>query len=170
MTVTITQKGDITQVGENVRLESGPVRKIAIATEELLHDDATAGHYYVGERIEDGVRKIGRDALGKPIVLGEEMTYLQWGGRNTVPVMGWYVYKTGPAGADRLEFNADNIAALNEKISALEAITGRSQEDDVRLNLLRGDLHRIENIWLEIGVYEDRDTALANAVAAASEE
>lgn len=55
-------------IGDRVRVERGPRMVTAIATEELLDDNVTAGHYKVG----------GFDKLGKPIVLGQEFTYLDW--------------------------------------------------------------------------------------------
>lgn len=51
-----------------VRIEEGPAKLTAIATPELLDDAVTLSHYAVGKP----------DALNKPIVLGEEMTYLDW--------------------------------------------------------------------------------------------
>lgn len=66
-------------VNATVRIEDGPPRKRAVATEELLSDVATAGHYQVGEP----------DALGNPIVLGQEMDYIDWKCTSRV----WNVYK-----------------------------------------------------------------------------
>lgn len=63
---------NITEVGDTLRIEPGPRMVTAIATDALLHDDRTAGHYAVG--------KI--DSAGKVIVLGEEMTYAEWGGND----------------------------------------------------------------------------------------
>lgn len=68
----------LTEIDGRVRIESGPKRVVAVATEELLANDATALHYAVGNK----------DAVGKPIVLGEEMTYIDWMGER-----GWYVYE-----------------------------------------------------------------------------
>ena len=58
------------QISPRVRVEPGPVRRTAVATEELLADTATAKHYEVGRR----------DAAGEPIELGKEMTYLDYKG------------------------------------------------------------------------------------------
>lgn len=67
-----------TEIDGKVRIDTGPRRKQAVATEEILGDEVTATHYKVG----------GRDALGKVIALGEEMTYLDWLGDRV-----FYVYK-----------------------------------------------------------------------------
>lgn len=66
------------QFSETVRIERGPARKQAIATPELLSDDVTARHYQEG----------AKDALGKPIKIGDRMDYLDWKGAYV-----WYVYK-----------------------------------------------------------------------------
>lgn len=62
-------------------IETGPFIKTAVATPELLADDVTATHYAVGKG----------DQTGKPIVLGEPMTYADW--RN--PDRAWNVYQWG---------------------------------------------------------------------------
>lgn len=51
-----------------VRVEKAKPYRKAVATEALLDDQVTAEHYRVGSA----------DSLGKPIVLGEEMTYVDW--------------------------------------------------------------------------------------------
>ena len=66
------------QVSASVRVESGAKRETAKATKELLDDTVTHPGYKVGER----------DALGKVIALGKEMTFLDWYGPEV-----WYVYK-----------------------------------------------------------------------------
>lgn len=68
----------LTEIDGRVRIESGPKRVVAVATNELLDDEVTASHYAAGKK----------DAVGKPIVLGEEMTYIDWMGER-----GWYVYE-----------------------------------------------------------------------------
>lgn len=86
----------LVQVSPRVRVEPGPVRRTAVATEELLSDAVTARHYKptpkdpeTGDFVRD--KKGGfigpRDAAGKPIVLGEEMTYLDWRGKRV-----WKIY------------------------------------------------------------------------------
>lgn len=60
----------LTEIDGKVRVEIGPPRKREVATEELLSDEVTASHYQVGKP----------DALNKPIVIGEEMDYLDWKG------------------------------------------------------------------------------------------
>jgi hypothetical protein len=77
----MSKKREFIEIGETVRVENGPARKTAVATEELLDDAVTASHYAVGEW----------DAMGKPIVLGEPMTYLDYRGEWV-----WYVYQLRP--------------------------------------------------------------------------
>ncbi len=62
------------------RVEAGPAYKTAVATPELLDDHVTASHYKVGQK----------DAMGKTIVLGERITYLDYKGVDV-----WYIYKLG---------------------------------------------------------------------------
>jgi hypothetical protein len=66
-----------------VRVEPGPARRTAVATEELLADAATAKHYQVGLR----------DAAGDPIEIGKEMTYLDYRATRV-----WKVYLLSDAG------------------------------------------------------------------------
>src|SRR6476661_6554669 len=74
---------NITNVGDNVRIEPGPKLVTAVATEELLHNSRTAEHYVEG----------GRDSNGRPIELGKEFTYLEWGGTETERKEVFYVYR-----------------------------------------------------------------------------
>jgi hypothetical protein len=133
----------------------------AIATEALLHDDRTASHYYVGTRQEmrDGklvdVPGVGSD--GKPIVLGEEMEYLEWGGATQDPVVVWYVYQKTPADQERLDFNDQTIAKLRAQLA--------SEPDELAHEELTYELDRILNVWQPAGVYEDADSALVAAIA-----
>jgi hypothetical protein len=71
-------KREMIEIGTTIRVENGPARKTAIATEELLDDKVTASHYKVGLK----------DAMGKPIAIGEPMTYLDYKGE-----LVWYVYQ-----------------------------------------------------------------------------
>jgi hypothetical protein len=85
----------ITNVGSNYRIEPGPPRITSVATEELLHNDNTAGHYH--PPIVDGESvTFAKDADGKPIKLGEEFTYLDWGGDNYEGKRIFYVYEKQP--------------------------------------------------------------------------
>jgi hypothetical protein len=93
-------KSESIKISESIVIESGPAKKKAIATEELLSDAVTAGHYKAGMRKitkPDGsvVEKPYVDAMNKPIVLGEEMTYLDWLG-----AWVWYVYQEREVGID----------------------------------------------------------------------
>lgn len=65
---TVRINPDLIEIDGVTRVERGPKTCVAIATEALLDDAVTANHYQVGSP----------DALGKPIVLGEEMTYRDW--------------------------------------------------------------------------------------------
>jgi len=71
----------LVQINDNIRIESGPLRKKAKATKELLKNSVTAGHYKEG----------AIDSLNKPIVLGEDMDYIDW--KN--PERCFNVYKIG---------------------------------------------------------------------------
>ena len=59
---------DLIEIDGVVRVERGPKTVTAIATAELLDNSATAAHYQEG----------AADAIGKPIAVGEEMTYHDW--------------------------------------------------------------------------------------------
>lgn len=74
----IKQQEPIIEISPMIRVERGPARKTAMATEALLDDAVTASHYHVGTR----------DAMGKEIVLGEPMTYLDYLGEWV-----WYIYQ-----------------------------------------------------------------------------
>lgn len=74
-------KREMIEIGTTIRVENGPARKTAVATKALLDDAVTASHYAVGER----------DAMGKEIVLGEPMSYLDYFGEWV-----WYVYQLRP--------------------------------------------------------------------------
>lgn len=64
------------QISPSLRIEDGPARKRAVATEELL----------AAIRRDYRERMIGAD--GKKIVLGAEMEYLDWFGPRV-----WYLYR-----------------------------------------------------------------------------
>ena len=66
------------QVSASVRVESGARRMAGKATEELLADTVTHPSYKVG----------AKDALGKEIVLGKDIAYL-----DIYAPEVWYVYK-----------------------------------------------------------------------------
>ena len=93
MDIKITFNGDIISLGDKVRIERGHCRRNAVATKELLSNDVTAAHYFAGMRkVSEGgktVEKVGIDALGKPIVLGEPMDYIDW----KSPERAWYLYQ-----------------------------------------------------------------------------
>jgi hypothetical protein len=68
---------DLSEIDGKVRVERGPARKTAKATEALLSNDRTLSHYQIG----------ALDAAGQPIALGKPMTYLDW-----LAAKGFYVY------------------------------------------------------------------------------
>lgn len=70
--------GTLVQVSDRVRVERGPAKKKAKASDKLLSDEVTAKHYKPGKP----------DAEGKPIEPGKEMAYLDWKGEHV-----WKVYK-----------------------------------------------------------------------------
>lgn len=80
---TVKRDGDMILIGSKVRVEQGPPLVTAKATAELLADAHTASHYAVGKP----------DALGKPIVLGEDFSYLDFGGSETDGKRVWYVFE-----------------------------------------------------------------------------
>lgn len=84
--------------GDKVRVEPGPRRRTGKATTELLSDEKTAPHYQAGNP----------DADGKPIKIGETMTYLDWMGE---PV--FYVYRR--VDDDRFE----EVAVIDDRDEAI---------------------------------------------------
>lgn len=87
------QNEDIINVGSNYRIEVGPAVATAIATEELLHDDNTASHYHAPIERDDGGISYAKDRLGNPIIIGEEFSYLDWGGANADGKRVYYIYE-----------------------------------------------------------------------------
>lgn len=67
----------LTEIDGRIRVESGPVRRTAEATEEVLA--TLPDHYAVGKP----------DALGKTIALGEPMDFIDW----LAPERAFYVYE-----------------------------------------------------------------------------
>jgi hypothetical protein len=133
---------NIIQVSPTVRVEPGPPRKTAKATQKLLDDKVTAKHYQVGRR----------DAMGKFIVLGEEMTYLDWKGDKV-----WYVYK----------LTATDVPLHPKCAAQLDPLhkSGSLAIEDARA-VETGFVHR----WLPVGVHGDKEQALAIANLAATPE
>lgn len=103
MTAKVTRKGSyLSLAGDTVRVEEGPALIVEKATAELLHDDNTAAHYYEGTRPIEfidakgqpySVPRVGRDALGNIIKVGEKMAYLAHGGRTRPTVRCFYIYQ-----------------------------------------------------------------------------
>jgi hypothetical protein len=103
MSANVTRKGNIIVLGDDqIRIEEGPKLRTAVANEELLHDDNTADHYYAGVKdmhFLDALGKpytqprLGRDAVGNVIKLGEEFTYLDRGGKAASGSKCFYIYQ-----------------------------------------------------------------------------
>lgn len=145
------------QIGDKIRIESGPARLTALATPELLDDAVTAAHYQLPraaspEEIADPtlptpdgkVRAL--DALGVPIEEGREMTYLDWKG-HAVGASGstvFYVYAFEPMTEDEI---------------AERGLRDRPDWADL------GDegQRALTMIWREIGVDQTEDEAIARA-------
>lgn len=81
-----------------VAIELGPKRLKVRASDENLSDSMTARHYHA-PKTKDVIGKDGKphketvyakDALGKPIEVGKDMTVLDWKGTMSKPV--WYIY------------------------------------------------------------------------------
>lgn len=101
---------ELIEIGSTIRVENGPVRRTAEATEELLDNTRTATHYQVEEK----------DALGKSIVLGEDMTYLDYKGEWV-----WYVYhleddETAPDGKRWMTVSVEDTK--EDAMAAAEAL------------------------------------------------
>ena len=90
-------KRELIEIGITIRVENGPARKTGVATEELLDNKNTAEHYQEG----------AKDAMGKQIVLGEEMTYLHFRGD-----LVWYVYQLEETPIDGPSINGIRTAKL----------------------------------------------------------
>ena len=116
--------GKIIEIGKTIRIEDGPPRKKTIATAEVLDDKITAKHYQKGKS----------DAMGKKIVLGEEMTYLDYYGNRV-----FYIYAFGKVGIDK-----DGVIILPGDKSGREAV-------------------KTEERWLPAGVEETEEMAKAVA-------
>lgn len=90
---------------DQVRVEEGVPMVKAVATEELLHDDQTAPHYYAGVRDREffdaqgkpfTTPALGRDAKGKVIVPGEEIHYRDYGGGKSPGSRCFFVFVKRP--------------------------------------------------------------------------
>jgi hypothetical protein len=144
MTATVSKhpnNENITRVGDNVRIEPGPKLVTAVATEELLHDNRTAGHYHVG----------GRDSKGRPIELGKEFTYLEWGGNEAEPKLVFYVYKKVPVNSVDEFIGEDEPNPHFVPQHVRDAATAGERGDD---------LVAFDYKWEEVGVRATYEAAL----------
>jgi hypothetical protein len=106
MTAKLTRKDSVIVLGDDeVRIEEGFVLKSSTATEELLHDDNSAQHYYTGVRDREYLDEAGKpytvpvvgvDAKGKVIKLGEEMHFLAYGGVKAPAERCFYIFVKRP--------------------------------------------------------------------------
>ena len=131
---------ELIQVRDTVRVEFGPVRKTAVATEELLSNSKTAGHYYAGMGVDPMTKQLkqGIDAFAKPIVLGEEMTYIDYKG-----VGAFHVYEL--------------------RDTFLEKITGRPTDNKANAQIDANGKVIVEQRYIEADVIVDREEAIAAA-------
>ncbi len=123
--------GKIIEIGNTIRIEDGPARRKTIATAEVLDNRITAKHYQEGKS----------DAMGKKIVLGEDMTYLDYYGNRV-----FYIYGLGEVGIDK-----DDVIILPGDDSGREAV-------------------RTEERWLPVGVEDTQEKAQAVAAGLAGGE
>ena len=118
---TIRINEDLVEIGGKARVERGPARKTAEATEALLSNDKTARHYQVSEPVmsEEGwqVGWTHRDALGQPITLGKPMTYLDYLAGPTA----FYVYQLDERGNWQEDSVHDDEATALARASTLAA-------------------------------------------------
>lgn len=130
----------ILQVGDNIRIEPGPKLVKAVATEELLHNNRTAAHYQVGER----------DARGRPIELGKEMSYLEWGADDTPINEVFYVYeKVAVNSTDEFIDDEPNPHFVAPHIREAAANGERGE-----------DLIAYDYKWIEIGIKATEEKAI----------
>jgi hypothetical protein len=125
-------KRELIEIGSTIRVENGPARKTAVATKELLDDKMTASHYQVG----------AFDAMGKRIVLGERMTYLDYRGE-----LVWYIYQEGEVG----------INAKGEVLFPDSPLILKNYEPEGKVAV------RTEQRWLPAGIETTQERALAAA-------
>jgi hypothetical protein len=135
-------KSEMIEIGSTIRVENGPARKTGIATRELLDDKVTASHYQVG----------AFDAMGKRIVLGEPMTYLDY-----LVEAVWYLYQLGQMGIDAegRPLKPDKVEDLQSKAAWKAKAVGAA---------------RTEERWIPVGVEASKAAALAIANGLAGEE
>lgn len=143
--MTKLSKDNQIKVGSNYLVERGPKLVTETATEELLANSRTANHYSVGLR----------DAAGKEIVLGEPMTFLEWGGAETEPEFVYYIYKKTPvdATAEKLPNGEPNPHFVPEHI--------RNSESDNRTYY--------DYVWTEVGTRATEEAAVSFAQSKAAD-
>jgi hypothetical protein len=119
----IQREGNLITLDGRVRIEAGPTLNKATATKELLDNTVTAEHY----------QPEAFDAMGKPIVLGEEMHYLDWVGhtQGTEGSTSWYVYRLEDlTTAELKERGIDKSTAAPEDLTIWREKAAAGSEDE----------------------------------------
>jgi hypothetical protein len=140
--------GNILAIGDTIRIEPGPALIRAVATPELLANDVTADHYQaprdatpeeIASKDFDTPEGVfyAKDAMGQPIVLGQEMAYLDWlGDRNgNEGATVFYTYAHEPrTAAERkaLEIPAD---ATDPEMTHIWREIGQSPDEAAAITL-----------------------------------
>lgn len=142
---------DFHELGDHVRIERGPARIKAVATEALLADENTAPHYHPPKLLKMPNGQVQRitatDAVGKPIELGQEMTYLHH--NEPSDQRPWYVYRREVESPRQVVADHDDAGnPIRDKDN--QVITKADPED-----------------WVEVGMYYNYDEALRVANEAA---
>ncbi|MEJ7831327.1 MAG: hypothetical protein WKF79_00295 [Nocardioides sp.] len=156
----VRRESGIIRIGSTFLIESGPFRRTAVATPELLNVSVTASHYQAPRKatpdeIADPAQPtpdgqiFSIDADGNPIKLGEQITYLDWNGhRDPDGPSAFYVYRYEElTAAERKE-----RGTTDANLTALEKNNGRELTADER--------EAMTMIWREIAVEESEDAAL----------
>jgi hypothetical protein len=146
-------KRELIEIGSTIRVENGPARKVAVATEEMEPDrddegradpNAQSKHAVLpdGKKLAVHYKLSLKDAFGKKIVAGQEFTYLDYFGE-----LVWYIYQLGEVG-------------VNEKGEILfpdspYILKNFEPEDRVAV--------RTEERWLPVGIETTRERALTAA-------
>lgn len=137
----ITRDATTLHVGESFRIEPGPRRVTATATEALLDNSQTAPHYAleVNDTPDGEPPRPGVDADGKLIELGKPIAYLDWTG-----------VEQGREGA------------LVFYLYGLQPMTPQEVKDRSTLD---GEPPQDCTIWREVGTFETEEEALGAALS-----
>ena len=104
------------QLSETVRIDKGPPMRIATVTEALLAGSRLASHYWLG----------APDAMGKPIVLGGVMLYVDWKAPECDHVFTVYELENGRYQIrERYVTEAEALEAARALIGASDGLSPR---------------------------------------------